>query len=232
MNSGGLGFRELGSFNEALLAKQVWQLMHNKTSLFYKVFKTKYFPHCSVLDAQLNAMSSFAWKSIMGAREVIKKGSIWRIGNGDHIQIWGERWLPVAHHHTIISPRPQQTAVTHVAHLIDQDTSAWDTDVVKANFLPFEVEIIPGIPFCNTRNDDMLIWLGAQEQATMQYEVVITCYWMTSREKLQEPQMQHPKLRFGNLFGLSQSPQRFATSSGVLAMTLCQPERTSIIVIF
>ena len=115
MNSGGLGFRELGSFNEALLAKQVWQLMHNKTSLFYKVFKTKYFPHCSVLDAQLNARSSFAWKSIMGAREVIKKGSIWRIGNGDHIQIWGERWLPVAHHHTIISLWSQQTTVTHVA---------------------------------------------------------------------------------------------------------------------
>jgi hypothetical protein len=86
-NSGGLGFRELGSFNEALLAKQVWRLMHNKTSLFYIVFKAKYFPHCSILDAQLNARSSFAWKSIMGAREVIKKGSIWRIGNGDHIRI-------------------------------------------------------------------------------------------------------------------------------------------------
>uniref|UniRef100_A0A2N9GZI9 Reverse transcriptase domain-containing protein n=1 Tax=Fagus sylvatica TaxID=28930 RepID=A0A2N9GZI9_FAGSY len=91
---GGIGFRELGFFNEALLAKQVWRLMHNRNSLFYKVFKAKYFPQCSILDAQLNARSSYAWKSIMGARDVIRKGSIWRIGDGKNIKIWGDRWLP------------------------------------------------------------------------------------------------------------------------------------------
>lgn len=51
---------------------------------------------------------------------------------------------------------------------------------------------------------------------------------MKNREKHQDPQMQHHERRFGNLYGPSQSLQRSTTSSGVLAMTPCQPEKTSI----
>ena len=36
---GGMGFKGLCKFNEALLAKQVWRLVHDKHSLFYKVLK-------------------------------------------------------------------------------------------------------------------------------------------------------------------------------------------------
>ena len=58
----------------------------------------------------------------------------------------------------------KMTTITHVAHLIDQDTESWDTAIVKANFLPFEAETILGIPLCTTRNKDMLIWGGLDEK--------------------------------------------------------------------
>ncbi len=62
---GGMGFRSLMRFNNALLAKQVWRLFHNKESLLYKVFKEKIFPYGTIMDARHSARASYAWKSIL-----------------------------------------------------------------------------------------------------------------------------------------------------------------------
>ena len=51
-SEGGLGFKDLAVFNEAMLAKQVWRLHTDRTSLFYWVFSAKFFPSGSVFDAK------------------------------------------------------------------------------------------------------------------------------------------------------------------------------------
>ena len=91
---GGMGFRDLAMFNDSLLAKQAWRLLHNKSSLFYKVFKARFFPNSSIMEAADSRLGSYARKSILRGRDIIKMGAISRIGSGEKINIWQQRWLP------------------------------------------------------------------------------------------------------------------------------------------
>ena len=94
-SEGGLGFKNLALFNDALLAKQAWRLLHNKDSLFYRIFKSKFFPHGSIMNAPACSQGSYAWKSLLKGREVLKKGLRWHIGTGDLDNLWSDPWLMI-----------------------------------------------------------------------------------------------------------------------------------------
>ena len=89
-----MGFKDLALFNDALLAKQAWRLPQNKNSLFYRVFKPNFFPHCSIMEVTKSQARSYAWRSILKGREVLKEGMRWRVANGSSIRIWSDPWLP------------------------------------------------------------------------------------------------------------------------------------------
>ena len=103
---GGMGFRDLKDFNLALLAKQGWRILKNQSSLIHRVFKAKYFAQCSFWEAQVGRRPSYAWRSIMAAREVLERGSKWSIGNGEQVSIWKDRWIPFPSSFKFASPRP------------------------------------------------------------------------------------------------------------------------------
>lgn len=48
---GGLGFRDLKIFNDALLAKQAWRLMHDSNTMVSRVFKARYYKNSDFLDS-------------------------------------------------------------------------------------------------------------------------------------------------------------------------------------
>ncbi|XP_042974589.1 uncharacterized mitochondrial protein AtMg00310-like [Carya illinoinensis] len=91
---GVLGFRDLECFNMALLAKQDWRFLQNPRSLVAKVFKEKYFSSFYLLNAKLGHRPSFIWRSVWREMNLLKEGLRLRVGNGNSIRIWGQKWLP------------------------------------------------------------------------------------------------------------------------------------------
>ncbi|XP_075640643.1 uncharacterized protein LOC142612431 [Castanea sativa] len=134
---GGMGFRDIHAFNLAMLAKQAWRLLTETHSLFYRVYKARYFPSCTFMEAELGTNPSFVWRSLLQAREVITKGSIWEVGDGRSIGVSSHKWLP----------RPPQfldgvNTCLKVRDLVSEETNKWNLSLLTATFTQSTVKDI------------------------------------------------------------------------------------------
>ena len=83
----------------------------------------------------------------MAAREVIKEGYRWVIGNGRNVHIWNDRWILVAEIYKIMNPKvPISRGGEMVSSLLDEERGVWNTNLVRNTFLPHEADMILSIP--------------------------------------------------------------------------------------
>lgn len=155
---GGLGFRDLEAFNLAMLAKQGWRLLTGEDSLFYKVFKSKYFPISNFLEARVKFSAYWAWQSILASKPVVDKRWRWRVATGSKIAIWDEPWLEDSMLPTILSARPDNINCEIVSQLIDQESNTWNEPFIRAIFNHRDTEQISGLPLSTTNQPDARIW--------------------------------------------------------------------------
>ena len=97
----------------------------------------------------------------MVAQPLIRDGIRWRVGNGTNIWIWGDKWLPTASTHKVISPQHFMHLDTGVSELINLETTSWKSVVLDILFLPHEVEAIKSIPLSSRLPNDKLIWAAS-----------------------------------------------------------------------
>ena len=90
---GGMGFCDLHAFNLALLAKQAWKLVQKKDSLFYRIYKARYFLTIEFLEAEMGHNPSYVWRSLLSAREIVLAGSRWQVRDGKTIKVSSHAWL-------------------------------------------------------------------------------------------------------------------------------------------
>ena len=82
---GGLGFRDMHLFNQALLARQAWCLIQFPNTQCARLLRAKYFPNGSLIDTIFTGNKSSTWAAIEYGLELLKQVVIWRVGNGRKI---------------------------------------------------------------------------------------------------------------------------------------------------
>lgn len=155
---GGLGFRKLREFNMAMLSKQAWRLVQHPTSLVARVYKAKYYPNASFLEAKKGSNPSFIWTSIMETQETIRSCSRWRVGDGNSIHIWKDRWLPDQDNPLVMTTPFPYLEDAKVSSILNDQNIDWDEEVIEDIFNSRDAKLILSIPLSVRNRDDKLIW--------------------------------------------------------------------------
>jgi hypothetical protein len=82
---------------------------------------------------------------------------LWRVGTGEHIDIWHDPWIPSSPNLRILPPRGN-TIYTNIADLIDLTTEHWDEDLLQVIFNSVDVGRILQIPLNSRGFDDFVAW--------------------------------------------------------------------------
>jgi hypothetical protein len=93
----------------------------------------------------------------MAALPTFKRGYIWRVGNGEKINIWPDRWIASSADGKVTTARGG-ILFSKVSDLISPITTSWDEHLLRDIFNDADVERILQIPLNNLGFDDFIAW--------------------------------------------------------------------------
>jgi hypothetical protein len=159
---GGLGFRDLHTFNLSMIAKQGWNIMTKPHTLVARLYKARYFANSTLFDSNIGHNPSYAWRGIWKARQILMNGYRWSIGNGNNIKVMSDPWLREKEGTWIPSPQVQGAYNITVNELMVENVKMWDKVKIESLFPQHIAKCILGIPLFDTFEEDKLIWVDSK----------------------------------------------------------------------
>lgn len=157
-SKGGMGFKDMAIFNQALLAKQALRLVEKPDSLCARFIKAKYYPNGNLLDTAFIRSSSPVWQGIKHGLELLKSGYIWRLGNGKSVDIWIHNWLPRGN--LRVSGKAAPTRIRRVSDLLMPGQREWNAQLINHIFYPHDAETILNLKLPASDGEDVIAWQG------------------------------------------------------------------------
>jgi hypothetical protein len=153
---GGMGFRHLYGFNLATLGKQGWRLETNQDTIVARVFKARYFPKGSFVNARLGYNPSFVWRSIHASQVVVRGGLKWRVGNDSKVKVWYDPWMRDEGRGFVISSIAIGSEELVVSDLIDHNKHVWRTNTINGLFNARDAQTIVAMPIIDEVEDEQI----------------------------------------------------------------------------
>jgi hypothetical protein len=87
---------------------------------------------------------------------------MWRVGNGESIKIWEDRWIPKPTLYTIQTPVRVLNGAAKVSSLLYTVTNWWKVDLIHSIFNEEEASTICSVVLCPQRRKDWLVWTATK----------------------------------------------------------------------
>lgn len=159
---GGLGFRDLQNFNDALLAKISWRILTQPSCLLAKILLRKYCHGKDFLECEAPNTASHGWRGICVAKNLIKPHLGKAIGDGRMTNIWTEPWLSLDQQCRPMGPPTELTKNLQVSRLISPTTGEWNKEEIRAIVPNHEKQILELKP-SKKGAQDKIIWQPTKE---------------------------------------------------------------------
>lgn len=183
--NGGLGFRDIEDFNQALLAKQAWRLLNDPSSLLARVFKGRYYAKTNFLEAGKGYRPSYAWRSILFGRELLMQGLVKSIGKGSTTLVWQDKWIFDECPRRAVNKQIFMNFNLKVSELFDS-SGKWNMELLSELFPVNEIKRILALDIGG--EEDKFIWTHTRHGSY----TVKSGYWLVANKEARRTRPQSP----------------------------------------
>lgn len=114
----------------SMIGKLDWEVIQESDKLWIRIMKHKYLSNNdNLLHHVCQGSTSYVWRSITKATNLLKHGFNWRVGDGSAVSLWYDKWFEGGPLCDIVTSVPEDSLSMKVADIII--SGAWNLDVLE-----------------------------------------------------------------------------------------------------